>query len=45
MDDVIKKVTISWLKLRSASGILFDHQTPSRLKRKFHRTVIRPIML
>ncbi|KAK8926626.1 hypothetical protein KSP39_PZI018666 [Platanthera zijinensis] len=43
--DVTHKIQAGWLKWRGASGILCDRKVPLKLKGKFYRTAIRPVML
>ncbi|KAL7258934.1 hypothetical protein ACSBR1_004943 [Camellia fascicularis] len=43
--DVVHRIKAGWLKWRSASGVLCDKRVPIRLKGKFYRTTIRPMML
>ncbi|KAF5931806.1 hypothetical protein HYC85_027977 [Camellia sinensis] len=42
--DVVHRVKAGWLKWRSASGVLCDKRVSARLKEKFYRTAIRPVM-
>jgi hypothetical protein len=44
-EDVSHRIKVGWLKWRQASGVLCDPRVPLKLKGKFYRTVIRPIML
>jgi hypothetical protein len=39
------RIKAGWLKWRQASGFLCDHRVPLKLKGKFYRTTIRPVML
>ncbi|XP_052193027.1 uncharacterized protein LOC127801710 [Diospyros lotus] len=42
---VTHKIKAGWLKWRNASGVLCDGKIPLKLKRKFYRTAIRPVLL
>jgi hypothetical protein len=44
-DDVSHRIKVGWLKWRQASDVLCDPRVALKLKGKFYRTVIRPIML
>jgi hypothetical protein len=44
-EDLSHKIKVSWLKWRQASSVLCDPRVPLKLKVKFYRTVIRPVML
>ena len=44
-EDVRHRISVGWLKWRQASGILCDKKVPQKLKGKFYRTAIRPVML
>jgi hypothetical protein len=44
-EDVSHRIKAGWLKLRQACGILCDPRVPLKLKGKFYRTAIRPVML
>jgi hypothetical protein len=44
-EDLSHRIKADWLKWRQASGVLCDHRVPLKLKDKFYRTAIRPIML
>ena len=44
-EDVRHKISAGWLKWRQASGILCDKRVAQKLKGKFYRTAIRPVML
>ena len=44
-EDVRHRISAGWLKWRQASGILCDKRVPQKLKGKFYRTAIRPVML
>ncbi|KAI8556243.1 hypothetical protein RHMOL_Rhmol05G0237300 [Rhododendron molle] len=44
-DDVTHTIQVGWLKWRSATGVLCDKRVPTKLKRKFYGTSIRPMML
>ena len=43
--DVNHRIQADWLKWRSATGVLCDHNIPLWLKGKFYRTAIRPALL
>ena len=43
--DVNHRIQASWLKWRSATGVLCDRNIPLWLKGKFYRTTIRPALL
>ena len=46
MDQEVRhRIQAGWNNWRSASGVLCDKRIPIRLKGKFHRTMIRPIMI
>jgi hypothetical protein len=44
-EDVSHRIKVDWLKWRQASDVLCDPRVPLKLKDKFYRTAIRPIML
>jgi hypothetical protein len=44
-EDVSHRIKAGWLNWRQTSGILCDPRVPLKLKGKFYRTVIRPVML
>jgi hypothetical protein len=44
-EDVSHRIKAGWLKWRQASDVLCDHRVPLKLKDKFYRTAIRPVML
>ena len=44
-EDVKHRISADWLKWHQASGIICDRRVPQKLKGKFYRTVIRPVML
>jgi hypothetical protein len=44
-EDVSHGIKAGWLKWRQPSDVLYDPRVPLKLKGKFYRTVIRPIML
>jgi hypothetical protein len=44
-EDVSHRIKAGWLKWRQASGVLCDPRVPLKLKDKFYRTAIRPVML
>jgi hypothetical protein len=43
--DVKYRIKCGWMIRRKASGVLCNKRTPIRLKGKFYRSVVRPIML
>jgi hypothetical protein len=44
-EDVRHRISAGWLKWRQVSGVLCDKRVPQKLKGKFYRTAIRPMML
>jgi hypothetical protein len=44
-EDVSHRIKAGWLKWCQASGVLCDPRVPLKLKCKFYRTAIRPVML
>jgi hypothetical protein len=44
-EDVSHRIKVGWLKRCQASDVLCDPRVPLKLKCKFYRTVIRPVML
>ena len=44
-EDVTHRIKSGWLKWRNASGVLCNGKIPLKLKRKFYRTAIRPVLL
>jgi hypothetical protein len=44
-EDLSHRIKVGWLKLRQASGVLYDPRVLLKLKGKFYRTAIRPAML
>ena len=38
-------IKVCWMKWRAASGVLCDRCIPLKLKGKFYRTVVRPVIL
>jgi hypothetical protein len=44
-EDVSHRIKPGWMKWRQASGVLCDKRVPQKLKGKFYRTTIRPVML
>jgi hypothetical protein len=44
-EDVSHRNKAGWLKWREASGVLCDPRVPLKVKGKFYRTMIRPVML
>lgn len=45
VDDVAHRIRAGWLKWRGASGVLCDKRIPLKLKGKFYKTAIKPVML
>jgi len=43
--DVTHRIKSGWLKWRAATGVLCDRSIPLKLKGKFYRTAIRPVLL
>ncbi|KAJ7946136.1 Retrovirus-related Pol polyprotein LINE-1 [Quillaja saponaria] len=43
--DVNHRIKAGWVKWRSASGVLCDPKIPNRLKGKFYKSAVRPVML
>ena len=39
------RIQAGWLKWRRASGVLCDKKVPLKLKGKFYRTAVRPVLL
>ena len=44
-EDVMHRISVSWLKWRQASSVLRDRRVPQKLKDKFYRIAIRPAIL
>jgi hypothetical protein len=44
-EDVRHRISAGWLKWRQAFGVLCDKKVPQKLKGKFYRMAIRPMML
>jgi len=44
-EDVRHKISAGWLKWHQASGVLCDRRVSQKLKGKFYRTTIHPVML
>jgi hypothetical protein len=44
-EDVSYRIKAGWLKWRQAFDVLCDPRVPLKLKDKFYRTAIRPVML
>jgi hypothetical protein len=44
-EDVSYRIKVGWLKWRQASDVLCDPMVSLKLKCKFYRTVIRPVIL
>jgi hypothetical protein len=44
-EDVRHRISAGWLKWRQVSGVLCDKRVPQKLKGRFYRTAIRPMML
>ncbi|KAK7258655.1 hypothetical protein RIF29_24237 [Crotalaria pallida] len=43
--DVNLRIQAGWMKWRSASGVLCDKKVPLKLKGRFYRTAVRPVIL
>nr|XP_017225421.1 PREDICTED: uncharacterized protein LOC108201646 [Daucus carota subsp. sativus] len=43
--DVTHRILTGWLRWRAASGVLCDKSVPLKLKGKFYRVAIRPLLL
>jgi hypothetical protein len=44
-EDFSHRIKAGWLKWRQVFGVLCDSRVPLKLKDKFYRTAIRPIIL
>ena len=44
-EDVTHRIKAGWLKWRDALAVLYDGKIPLKLKGKFYRIVIRPVLL
>jgi hypothetical protein len=44
-EDVSHKIKVDWLKWHQTFGVLCDRKVPQKLKVKFYRTVIWPVIL
>ena len=44
-EDVSHMIRAEWVKWQQASGVLCDRNVPQKLKGKFYRTAIMPVML
>jgi hypothetical protein len=44
-EDVSHRIKAGWLKWHQASDVLCDPRVPLKLKDKFYRIAIRPVML
>ncbi|WP_317593309.1 hypothetical protein, partial [Lactiplantibacillus plantarum] len=44
-EDVTHRIKVGWLKWRNASRVLCDGKIPLKLKGKFYRRAIRPVLL
>ena len=42
--EVTSKIPVGWAKWKAASGVLCDRRVPRKLKDKFYRTVVRPVL-
>ncbi|XP_076921566.1 uncharacterized protein LOC143583021 [Bidens hawaiensis] len=43
--NVAHRVQVGWSKWKEATGVLCDKRFPNRLKGKFYRVAVRPVML
>jgi hypothetical protein len=43
-EDVSHRIRAGWVKWRQTSGVLCDKKVPNKLKDKFYRKMIRPVM-
>ena len=43
-EDVSHRIKAGWMKWRQTSGVLCDKKVPQKLKDKFYRTAIRPVV-
>jgi hypothetical protein len=44
-EDVSHRIRAGWVKWRQVSGVLCYKKVPNKLKDKFYRTAIRPVMM
>jgi hypothetical protein len=44
-EDLSHRIKVDWLKCHQASDVLCDPRVPLKLKGKFYKTVIPPVML
>ncbi|KAF3657494.1 NADH dehydrogenase [ubiquinone] 1 alpha subcomplex subunit 9, mitochondrial [Capsicum annuum] len=44
-DDVSHRIGARWMKWRLASGVLCDKKVPAKLRGKFYRVAVHPVML
>jgi hypothetical protein len=44
-EDVSHRIRAGWVKWRQTSGVLYDKKVLNKLKCKFYRTTIRPVMM
>jgi hypothetical protein len=44
-EDVSHIIRAGWVKWRQASGIFCDKNVPNKLKDKFYKTAIRPVIM
>ena len=44
-EDVSYRIKAGWMKWCQTSGVLCDKRAPQKLKGKFYRIAIRPVML
>jgi hypothetical protein len=44
-ENVSHRIRAGWVKWRQTFGVLCDKKVPNKLKGKFYRTTIRPVMI
>jgi hypothetical protein len=44
-EDISHRIRAGWIKWRQTSGIFCDKKVSNKLKDKFYRTTIRPVMI